>query len=243
MIAKAIRDMKKRFYFVRSKIDQDIFNTKEVKESSTQKRPLPISGTTAFKVFLVSSFDLQLYDFHLLEETLGRELPEHKRDTLLLALPNFNLGIIKKKKEALQSKVVLCCFICTHSSCTSSWALHCCRSNHAVQNAFGLDPKSLQSLAVSACVPLEDLTAEMKSPLAVKEIRREVILNLLQVSTVHVALMVAEEGFRYIPLFGIPLASSLSFACTYRALSTFLYMLAEDAQSVFTKALGLHTSV
>ncbi|KAF3850338.1 hypothetical protein F7725_020057 [Dissostichus mawsoni] len=80
MIAKAIRDMKKRFYFVRSKIDQDILIKKKSKRVQRRKDPCR-------------------YQERLHSRRPWGELPEHKRDTLLLALPNFNLGIIKKKKR------------------------------------------------------------------------------------------------------------------------------------------------
>ncbi|XP_027132180.1 interferon-inducible GTPase 5-like [Larimichthys crocea] len=63
------------------------------------------------QVFLISSFDLHLYDFHLLEETLERELPEHKRNALLFAMPNISLEIINKKKMAFQDKIQYYAFI------------------------------------------------------------------------------------------------------------------------------------
>ncbi|XP_034056384.1 uncharacterized protein LOC117535873 [Gymnodraco acuticeps] len=68
------------------------------------KTCLEKQGVESPKVFLVS-YHLQLYDFRLLQETLERELPAHKIDTLLLASPIANLEIITKKKEALQSKI------------------------------------------------------------------------------------------------------------------------------------------
>ncbi|KAK2899282.1 hypothetical protein Q8A73_012411 [Channa argus] len=57
------------------------------------------------QVFLLSSFELQKHDFLLLHKTLERELPEHKRYALLMAMPSINLEIIKKKKEAFQAEI------------------------------------------------------------------------------------------------------------------------------------------
>ncbi|KAF3845517.1 hypothetical protein F7725_008680 [Dissostichus mawsoni] len=247
-LAKEIQKMEKKFYFVRSKIDQDMRNEEETQSEFNAEKLITKIRDNCFKVFLVSSHHFHLYDFCLLQETLERELPAHKRAALLLALPIVNFEIIKKKKEALQSKIKFLAASSAVGAAVPVPGLSCALDLAMLvttaikyKNTFGLDRKSLQSLADSTRVPLEDLIAEMKSPLALKEISREVILNMLHVSWIHVTL-IAEEGFRFIPLFGLPAAAALSFASTYRALSTFLNMLAEDAQRVFTKSLGLHTS-
>ncbi|CAK6962116.1 interferon-inducible GTPase 5-like [Scomber scombrus] len=115
-LAQEIQKMGKKFYFVRSKIDNNLrdeersqreFNAEstlaKIKENCI--KGLQNLGVEAPQVFLVSSFDLHLYDFHLLEETLERELPDHKKDILLLAVPNVSMEIINKKKETLKSKI------------------------------------------------------------------------------------------------------------------------------------------
>ncbi|KAF3845527.1 hypothetical protein F7725_008690, partial [Dissostichus mawsoni] len=227
-LAKEIQKMEKKFYFVRSKIDQDMRNEEETQSEFnaekliTKIRDNCLQGLEKLevkspKVFLVSSHHFHLYDFCLLQETLERELPAHKRAALLLALPIVNFEIIKKKKEALQSKIKFLAASSAVGAAVPVPGLSCALDLAMLvttaikyKNTFGLDRKSLQSLADSTRVPLEDLIAEMKSPLALKEISP---------------------------------AAALSFASTYRALSTFLNMLAEDAQRVFTKSLGLHTSV
>uniref|UniRef100_A0A8P4FV31 IRG-type G domain-containing protein n=1 Tax=Dicentrarchus labrax TaxID=13489 RepID=A0A8P4FV31_DICLA len=200
--------------------------------------------------FLVSSFELHLYDFHLLEETLERELPAHKRNALLLAMLNINLEIINKKKEALQAKIKyhasVSALIASAPVAGLSFATDVtilAETIRMYQVTFGLDCESLENLARTARVPLNDLKEVMTSPLAAKEISKDLVIKLLCLSAGEAALMAAEEGSRFIPLIGIPLAMTFSFISTYRALSTFLNMLAEDAHRVFTKALGLNTSL
>ncbi|XP_033985221.1 interferon-inducible GTPase 5-like [Trematomus bernacchii] len=260
-LALEIQKMGKKFYFVRSKIDNNMreatrsqrdFNAEDTLKKIRDDciKGLENQGIQSPQVFPVSSFDLHLYDFRLLMETLERELPAHKRDVLLLAMPIVNLEIINKKKEALQSKIK---YLAAASALVAAVPipglslavdLTMLVDNAIVyKNTFGLDPKSLQSLADSGGVPLHDLRAEMKSPLALKEISREVVLNMLKVSVFHVASLAAEEGSRFIPVFGFAAAAAISYACTYRALTTILDMLAEDAQRVFKKALRLDTSV
>ncbi|XP_033985352.1 interferon-inducible GTPase 5-like [Trematomus bernacchii] len=260
-LALKIQKMGKKFYFVRSKIDNSMREAKRsqrafnIEDTLKKIRDDCIKGLEnqdirSPQVFLVSSFDLHLYDFHLLMETLERELPAHKRDVLLLAMPIVNLEIINKKKEALQSKIK---YLAAASALGTTVPipglslgadLTMLVDNAIVyKNTFGLDPKSLQSLADSAGVPLHDLRAEIKSPLALKEISSEVIFNMLKVSVFHVASLAAEEVSRFIPFFGFVAAAAISYASTYRALTTILNMLAEDAQRVFKKALDLDTPV
>ncbi|KAM6923222.1 interferon-inducible GTPase 5-like isoform 1-T1 [Lycodopsis pacificus] len=256
-LAKEIQRMGKKFYFVRSKIDHNVRDEERRQKSAFNEektlnriRENCIQGVNSQQVFLVSSVELHLYDFRLLEETLRKELPAHKRHALLLAIPNVSLGIISKKKEALQSKIkwyaIMSAGIASAPLPGLSIAADLTMLVTVIreyQVTFGLDSSSLQNLAHSAGVPLNDLKSVMTSPLAGKEISKELITKLLSMSVGGAALMAAEEGSRFIPLFGIPAAMGLSFISTYRALDTFLTMLAEDAQRVFTKALGLNTSV
>uniref|UniRef100_A0A3Q0S178 IRG-type G domain-containing protein n=1 Tax=Amphilophus citrinellus TaxID=61819 RepID=A0A3Q0S178_AMPCI len=92
-LAKKIQKMKKKFYFVRSKIDNDIRAAERMKgfneeESLTQMREdcvkgLKGQGIKSPQVFLVSSFHLDLYDFPLLRSTFRTELPKLRRRVLL----------------------------------------------------------------------------------------------------------------------------------------------------------------
>lgn len=54
------------------------------------------------KVFLLSMFELGKYDFHLLEESMVRELESHKRHVLLLAMPNISKPILEKAASLQQ---------------------------------------------------------------------------------------------------------------------------------------------
>ncbi|XP_029618026.1 interferon-inducible GTPase 1-like [Salmo trutta] len=105
-LAKEIKKMKKKFYFVRSKIDNDMkaegrkekFDQGKTLETIRQYciKGLEDQGLGSPKVFLISSFDLGHYDFHDLEETMEKELPDHKRHVLLLSIPNITLKINQK---------------------------------------------------------------------------------------------------------------------------------------------------
>ncbi|XP_067471355.1 interferon-inducible GTPase 5-like [Thunnus thynnus] len=260
-LAQEIQKMRKKFYFVRSKIDHNLQDEERSQREFNAERTLAQirknciqglqeQGVDAPQVFLVSSFDLHLYDFHLLEKTLERELPAHKRNALLLAMPTVNLEIINKKKKALKSQIkysaTLSALVAAVPVPGLSFAVDisvivCVVIKFAV--GLGLDIPSLERLAQTTGVPLKDLMAVIISPLAATKITSDLIIKLLLQFATTTALMAAEEGSRFIPVIGIPIAMGFSFASTYRALNMFLNMLADDAQRVFRRALGLNISV
>uniref|UniRef100_A0A8B9KMM9 IRG-type G domain-containing protein n=1 Tax=Astyanax mexicanus TaxID=7994 RepID=A0A8B9KMM9_ASTMX len=88
-LAAEIVKLKKRFYFVRSKIDSNISAEKRKKTFDEQNtldkirndctRGLKRIGVDSPVVFLISGHYLALYDFNHLQETMEKELPQHKR--------------------------------------------------------------------------------------------------------------------------------------------------------------------
>ncbi|XP_053191176.1 interferon-inducible GTPase 5-like [Scomber japonicus] len=260
-LAQEIQKMGKKFYFVRSKIDNNLRDEersqKEFKEETTLAiirdnctKGLQKLDIEAPQVFLVSNFDLHLYDFHLLQETLERELSEHKRNALLLAVPNVSLEIINKKKEALQAKIKYYALLSAGVVGVPDPGISLVVDINMIVGvvtqyvfAFGLDVPSLNRLAQITRVPYKDLINVILSPLAATTTTTDLIIKVLQSLGSTAALIEAEEVSRLIPIFGIPAVMAFSFTSTYRILSTFLNTLADDAQRVFKKALGLNTSV
>ncbi|XP_074548746.1 interferon-inducible GTPase 5-like [Halichoeres trimaculatus] len=258
-LAKDIQRMKKKFYFIRSKIDQDINNESRCQRGFSEERTLTqirincVQGLRGqgFKdpqVFLVSSFDLPLYDFALLAETLERELPEHKKEAFLFAMPNISLEVIKKKKKAFHSNIKYLAALSAAVAAAPVPGLSA--SSDAVLLAavvtryvigFGLDIPSLQRLSNCTGIPLDELFKVIKSPLAVEKVTFNLMLKLLAECANKAAALVGEEASKFIPFIGIPVAMTLSFTTTYKGLSIFLDMLAADAQRVFERSLGQKT--
>uniref|UniRef100_A0A3Q3F2J7 IRG-type G domain-containing protein n=1 Tax=Labrus bergylta TaxID=56723 RepID=A0A3Q3F2J7_9LABR len=240
-LAKDIQKMK--FYFIRSKIDDNIRNEKRSQKEFNEERTLTQIRSNCLQdlrlqspqVFLVSSFDLKLYDFPLLVETLKEELPELKKDAFLLAMPNISLDLIKEKKKAFQAKVKYWAIL---SAAVAGVPVPGVSMAQYVYK-FGLDIKSLQSLANRAGVPLKELKEATISPLTATQVTPPIVMKVFAQSPNQITLKAVEEGTRFIPVFGIPTAMALSYITTYRGLNTFLDMLAEDAHRVFKKAMGL----
>lgn len=133
-LAQEIQRLGKKFYFVRSKVDQDLTNEKRnynaagilEKSNAATKRPLQYSeswildairencikglktgGVASPRVFLVSRWDSGKYDFPKLQGVLVDELPSHKRLALLRSLSNASKETLEKKKQQLQMQIWL----------------------------------------------------------------------------------------------------------------------------------------
>lgn len=199
-------------------------------------------GLGSPKVFLISGFDLGLYDFPDLEETMEKELPDHKRHVLLLSIPNITLKINKRKKEAFKTNMwrlaILSGTVAAIPLPGLSIAVDVSILVFEIQryyHAFGLDDESLQSLANRMNVSVKELKAVLKSPLN-KEINKDVVVKLLQ-SAVLAGLTVIEYLFSNIPIVGSFAAAGISFGTTYYMLTKCLNELADDAHNVLMKAL------
>lgn len=202
------------------------------------------SSETRHQVFLVSSFEPRLYDFPLLRKTLEKEL-DVQRDALLLDMPKINQEIIRKKKEAFQSKIK---YYSTVSAGVAgvplpglSTAVDISMMVIVVREyvaEFGLDKPSLEKLAATTGVSYTDLQSVIKSELVKAQVTADLIMKLLLSLASTAALMAAEEATRWVPVVGLVASMGLSFSTTSKALNYFLNELAEDAQRVLEKALG-----
>ncbi|XP_028678269.1 interferon-inducible GTPase 5-like [Erpetoichthys calabaricus] len=250
-LAKEIQKMKKTFYFVRSKID-DSLRAAERKKNYNEKETLDliqqdcVRGLQEFdicspKVFLISSFELNLYEFPKLEETIEKELPKHKRHVLLLALPNMSVQVNERKRESFRANIwklaTVSCLVAAVPIPGLSVACDVAilvKELRKYYKAFGLDDESLQNLAKRVKKPVQELKSVLKSPLTA-EISKDVVINLLT-KFATASLMIVEYAFSTIPVIGSVIAGSISYKTTSMMLNSCLNELADDASNVLKKA-------
>uniref|UniRef100_A0AAY5EHN2 IRG-type G domain-containing protein n=1 Tax=Electrophorus electricus TaxID=8005 RepID=A0AAY5EHN2_ELEEL len=88
MLAKQIQKKKKQFYFIRSKVDNDLraegskisFSTEEMLSKIKTNCEENLKEIRNPKVFLISSKEFCAIDFEKLVDTLVSELPQHKQN-------------------------------------------------------------------------------------------------------------------------------------------------------------------
>ncbi|XP_014195493.2 interferon-inducible GTPase 5 [Haplochromis burtoni] len=236
-LAKEIQKMKKKLYFVRSKIDNNIRDEERKKDFSKEEtlrkirddsvQGLQKEGFESPQVFLVSSFEPHIYEFSKLQQTLERELPAHK--SLLRAMSNINQEIINKKKEAFQSRIK---YYSLSAAVAAVAAVPVPELSVNVDDSmmlsvvtdyvtgFGLDKQSLEKRAASSGVSYDDLCAVIKSELA--KIPAEFFKKTFISVQGKAALMEAGKVSRNSFLFVTAASMGISFTTTYFTLSYFL---------------------
>ncbi|KAJ1186595.1 hypothetical protein NDU88_003376 [Pleurodeles waltl] len=254
-LAREINNMGKKFYFVRSKVDQDLDASKKRRKSTYNEEKimkeirenciecLKTAGVENPRVYLMSSFELDKFEFELLEETLEKELPTHKRHALLLSLPTISIKVLEKKKEIMKKQLWMVASVSCGVAAVPIPGLSIACDLYILKKylskycmSFGLDDDSLEKLARKVDIPVANLKCVIKSPLS-KEITNDLLIKLLAGSAVFAVATAAEEVMRFIPILGSLAAGGMSFATTYYMLNTFLNNLAEDAQRVLKRSM------
>ncbi|XP_060113697.1 interferon-inducible GTPase 5-like [Heteronotia binoei] len=254
MLALEIKKMNKQFYFVRTKVDQDISNEGQkpnFSETQTLKKirtnccsNLTKEGIVNPRVFLVSRWDLNKYDFPILHQTLAEDLNDLKRPLLIMAMPAFSSEHLEQKKAVVKAliwkKALKSCGVgaILVPGLSVAYDVHLLVSAmKEICVTFGLDEDSLRNLAERIRKPVGVLkSAVRKTPMA-SQINSEFVKSLATKVLLVTSAMVAEELLRFIPVLGSLVGGATSFATTYYVLKSFLEDAVEDAKNVLVEAL------
>nr|XP_042703758.1 interferon-inducible GTPase 5-like [Chrysemys picta bellii] len=251
-LAKEIKRMGKKFYFVRSKVDADLANEQRKRDFKEEKtlaairsdcmEQLQKAGIISPQVFLVSRWDFHKYDSPQLQETFANDLDTHKRHVLICALPSTSEKILKEKQKALQEHIWKQALkSCALAAVPLPYLSVKCDVDILVENmreyckSFGLDDDSLKPFAKQVGKSVDELKSVMQCALA-KDITREEALKRLREATGE-PMMTVKYFISVVPLIGTGIAAERSYNVTYEMLHTFLDEVAEDAQRVLKKAL------
>ncbi|KAK9394471.1 Interferon-inducible GTPase 5-like [Crotalus adamanteus] len=254
MLAKEIQRMGRKFYFVCSKIDASIQGEKRKKNFNMEKTletirnyckdNLKSLGEPSARVFLISSWEVHMYDFPLLQETIAAELPDHKKNILTLSVYIFSEDQLMRKKEILEAyikKVALVSCVCglvpvpgVSMACDIGILVDALKFFCKV---FGLDNRSLRFLAAQTGKEFEELKSAIKKTPLGRAIDAELVFSLLMRSSAWVAVSIVEMALDFIPVLGSVFGGASSYVVTYRFLKSFLDDAVEDAQNVQAKFL------
>lgn len=247
-LAKAIRIMKKNYYFVRTKVDIDLENEERSKprtfdrketlkniQSYTMKTFIE-SNMGVPQIFLISSYNLSDYDFPVLMDTLIKDIPAQKRYNFTLSLPDITEAAIDRKHKATQQFIWLEAF--KDGALATIPALGILRDNDVeklreklnnYRQLFGVDDESLEFVAKDFQVPVEQLKEILKSPHLLTTDREETLQDKL---------------LKYLEIFasvnGGLLAAGLYFRKTYYLQLHFLDTVAEDAKVLLQWTYSKH---
>lgn len=202
-LAKEIQRRRKKFYFVRSKIDISIegekrkrnFNMEQTLETirSYCEGTLKEAAGLSTRVFLVSNMHAQMYEFPLLRETMTTELPDYKKHLLTLAVHVFSENNLMQKKINMNSyikKLAIVSCVCGAGPVVGlsiicdigilMVALKC------FWKVFALDQGSLRFLALQTGKELEEMTSGIKKRPLVKRVNAQLVFFLLMKSALWI---------------------------------------------------------
>ncbi|XP_005350245.1 T-cell-specific guanine nucleotide triphosphate-binding protein 1-like [Microtus ochrogaster] len=181
-LAKAISRMNMNFYFVRTKIDNELYNEKKSKPKTFNKENVlkkirkdcsqQLKEVLSFEpqIFLVSNFEMSKYDFPKLESKLLYDLPAHKRQVFMLSLSSATEATINHKRDILKQKVFL------EALKSGAWATipfvgvirdeleDLDETFNQFRSYFGLDDASLEKIAKDFNISVNELKAHLRFP-------------------------------------------------------------------------------
>ncbi len=251
MLAKAIEEKKKLFYFLRSKIDNDIQAESQRKDFDEQKvlshiredchRNLKDMDNPKPHFFLISSFELHKYDFQTLVDTLEKQLPAHKRDALILSLPIYSSKILDEKIK-LFTKQTWSAAVASGSIAVAPGPGLSIACDAAIllafftkcYYAFGLDDESIDKLSVRVNNP--SLKSVRKSPLVIAIGQKKLSNKELSALTNREAAV--KFAWSMVPFVGSKKTAEMSFSGTLNLLRAGVQDLADTAKEVL-KVAGL----
>ncbi|XP_030643693.1 interferon-inducible GTPase 5-like [Chanos chanos] len=247
-LASQITKMNKRFCFVRSKIDNSIRAERRKKNFNEEKTMNDIredctKGLSEFdvdspQVFLISSFEPTSYNFSLLQETILKELPQHKGHVLLLALGNITMENFERKRKALEASLWKVSLLSAGAAVMPVPGLSISvdvafivKELRRYYSTFGLDDQSLQRLSHKSERSVEELKSKLKSSLS-KGINDDAVIKMLSRAAGLVRKSAVDHHVSLIPGLGSLVAGALSFSAVYYVLQRCLRELEEDAKNL-----------
>ncbi|XP_005356202.1 interferon-inducible GTPase 1-like [Microtus ochrogaster] len=198
-LAKAIRFMKKNYYFVRTKVDLDLDNEKKYKPRTFDRektlQQIRSMCVNAFRrnnmdvpqIFLISNSNLSDYDFPCLIDTMIKDLPAQKHHNFMLSLANITEAAFNKKRKSMQQTILLKAKKTDCLATIPAMSILKCdveelkvKLNH-YRVLFGVDDASLEVIAKDSHVPVEHLKKIIKSPYLLEIKKRKTLKgNLLK---------------------------------------------------------------
>ena len=253
-LAEEIDQKKKRFFFVRTKIDSDIQNDKKAHPRTHKKEGVLTKiqddikqnlGRKLYddkKVFLIDNYKRQMYDFNKLEQRIIEDFPVLKREALILSLSTLSEWMIREKAQTLRKSIWKSCLASGAIALVPIPGTSMLADSEIilVQSKFylrqlGLDEESLNRTAKVTSCDVTILRKFIDSTIIKGLLTWKGVVDFTRVITIETwALAAVEVVLRLIPIIG----SIISFKTTYAILNEILKTMEEVAVNVVQVAVN-----
>ena len=252
-LAKEIKRQGKSFFFIRTKIDENVRAEKRKKsfseaallqkircncmEKLVDEAGNPISSED--DIFLTSNFHPGEWDFSRLTEAILDALPRYKREALTMALDtlsSLSKGILMRKVALLKGRMILIAGLSGAAGAAPVPGL-------SIPVDIFLIVSEIKEYNAQLGIPVEGSKIfEALSLITRKEISK-IQLQLISIEkcfslfgTEVAAGLVMEEATRFIPIVGLVIAGTVSFGRTLLFLRTYLKKFEKIALKVLEEA-------
>ncbi|XP_060678279.1 interferon-inducible GTPase 5-like [Hemiscyllium ocellatum] len=253
-LAKAIQERGKKFYFIRNKIDQDLESKERRSQSQYDQEEalrelyqssldnLTKGGIEFPRIFLISCWYVEKFDFVALLKNLEQGLPDLKGRLFSYSVPNVTSKAIDRKKEVTLSEIWKDAFYSAAAAAvpvlglTTAYSITLLVTKLSQHRAdFGLDENSLRRLAKKVRKKPEELKLARQSTFGV-EVSAGLIKN--ELSKLSGPASKLQTAVKYLPLVRQVIAGKGTYTTTYSLLKTAIEEMAEDAKRVIVKAFS-----
>ena len=243
-LAKKIRSSKKKFFLVRTKIDENVRAGSRMRSFDEEVMLQKIRSNFSENlgnllsdvrdIFLISNHHPDKWDFARLLQAILNALPTYQRETLVLSLGNaVTNDIFQKKVEVLRGRIWK---VATLSAAVAFFpipGLSIAVDVGLILNEFALYRSQLD-LPEKGTADFEKLRVTTKD--AVGKLSITTAAQLAAYLSVFATESAVEEAVSYIPILGSVIASTMSFTTTYAALQQCLKAVEETAVLVMKEA-------
>jgi len=240
-LGKELAQRRKIFYYVRTKIGDDIRSDKHEKKSNNKPHvesdvldeilghtlnQLEEQGLDA-RVFLIDSHKPLKYDFSKLQHQIIKDLPRRQKEAMIMSLTNFSHSLIKEKIIELKSRAWKAAIISAAIAAVPVPGMAILVDLKIISDEasyykkqLGLDEESLRQRATTMNVDHQSLVKRVAEEFP-DEFNLQYIKSIA-VGGVHIFGAAVEEFARFIPLLGSVIAAPISLAATKYVLQSIL---------------------
>ncbi|XP_060595183.1 interferon-gamma-inducible GTPase 10-like [Ruditapes philippinarum] len=257
-LAKEIRKMDKRFYFVRTKVFLDIFNEKKGRAFPRSRdeilshiridcqQNLEGYGISDSPVYLIDNFEPYDFDFGMLQAKLIEDAPQLKREAMTFSIIGRTEELMFQKKKELQKRIPI---ISLESAVAGAVPVPGFGTAVDVglmiieimfyRDQFGLTEDAIKKSAVMLGVRTEELTSELDMKLILINCTEKGLIALCNAFLISQA--VEEVTKVVLPVIGSAIAGILSYQSTSYCMTKILEQMYQDALKINMK-LSMHVA-
>lgn len=249
-LARELKRMNKKFYFVRTKISQDLENDKKSHPKTHDKNKVLKTVRDDCKknlkdlaedIYLIDNYEIDSFDFNFLSYKLVIDAPTLKREALLFTVTSFSEDMILAKRESLMERI--------HAIALSSaiaGAIPVPGLDIAVDIAvlleeanfykqqFGMSDENLKMFSVRIGVSMEELTKSLDLQSRMIQFTTKGIMAFMtKLGAKKMASYSTKKILKYIlPGIGSLVTGAASYSACHFALESLLDVISQDALKI-----------